>query len=81
MVGFQKGYIIGNIHIPCEGIIALVPFLSWRITKKNCFQCPRIQFSYVLEMNMDKGGTTKNSQGNIRNKMIMWKDLGTHGLG
>ena len=52
--------------------------LSQRITKKNCFQCPRIQFSSVLGMNMDKGVTTKNSQGNIRNKTIMWKDLREH---
>ena len=27
---------------------------------------------------MDKGGTTKNSQGNIINKTIMWKDLREH---
>ena len=27
---------------------------------------------------MDKGGTTKNTQGNIRNKTIMWKDLREH---
>ena len=27
---------------------------------------------------MDKGGTTKNSQGNIKNKTIMWKDLREH---
>ena len=52
--------------------------MSWRITKKNCFQCPRIQFSYILGMNIDKGGTTKNSQGNIINKIIMWKDMREH---
>ena len=69
---------MAHIHFPSKGIIALVPFLSWRITKKICFQCPRIQFSSVLGMNMDKGGTTKNSQGNIRNKTIMWKDLREH---
>ena len=42
------------------------------------FSMPRIQFSSVLGMNMDKGGTTKNSRGNLRNKTILWKDLREH---
>ena len=51
---FKKCEILDDKHFLCLGTITLIPFLGWRIAKKDCFYGSRIKFGSVLRVNVEK---------------------------
>lgn len=57
-------------------MIALVPLLSGRISKKDTLDSPWIKFPSILRMNMDKGDTAKYFGSKITGGIEIRKNFG-----
>ena len=76
---FKECDISGDKYFFGLGTVAPVPFLGWRIAKKDGFYGLRVKFGSVLGVKMNKGGASKCLEGKIIYGLKVWICFGKQG--